>query len=337
MVREGRERERDEEDTLNSPAPPLPPPKHLHRKDEGASPLTTMFSVASISKICLGILSMTCVERGEFALDDAINSVLPEACKVVHPDYPEDVITPRHLLTHSSGISDTEEALRPGPYRTDDADSPTSLQLYIAERLRSSPSHLWKKSVRPNARRYHYSNFGMTVLGLYLQEVCKRPLEEIVRERVFEPLGMRHTAFTLAHSLELEAGTQLVAPHGHGIYGVCEWPAAGLRTTARDLLLLLEEFTAARHRILSPESAALMLPSDFRQGLGWWGRDTWYGDATGGVWTHGGFMDGIRSHLFFYPKSQVGIVLMQSGEDEYDSIVRTIESLVADNISMPLK
>ncbi len=66
--------------------------------------------------------------------------------------------------------------------------------------------------------------------------------------------------------------------------------------------------TAARSvRLLAPASIALikMLPPDFRGGLAWWGRDASYGERRGQVRSHGGFMEGVRTHVHLWPNHRV--------------------------------
>ena len=111
-------------------------------------------------------------------------------------------------------------------------------------------------------------------------------------------------------------------------------PAAGLRSTAHDLLLLLAAFTGdpAACSLLSASSVASMLPASGAGGLAWWGHDATYGekDTRCVVWAHGGFMDGMRSHVYLYPRQQLGIVLVQNGEAPYEDAVRAIRAAVTD-------
>ena len=53
--------------------------------DRPCTPLDTVFSVASISKVVVAILSMQCVERGELSLDADVNTVLPPTLRVTNP------------------------------------------------------------------------------------------------------------------------------------------------------------------------------------------------------------------------------------------------------------
>ena len=158
--------------------------------------------------------------------------------------------------------------------------------------------------------------------------------------RVFAPLGMRRTAFTLAEAQGL-AGAQLAMPHGEddedeprpiGHYGVAEWPAAQLRSSAADLARFLLGFTNPRQRLLSDASTADMFPPDFKRGLAWCGKDAWYGRVDEEVWVHGGCMDGVRAEMCLWPEQKSGpVVLMNAGEladGEPQKLSRIIERLL---------
>lgn len=73
-----------------------------------------------------------------------------------------------------------------------------------------------------------------------------------------------------------------------------------------------------------------------KKGLAWWGRDTSYGDSTGLSWQHGGFMHGVRTHIYVYPphlsnnnveekeearkKNWKGFIILTNGESNYFEI-----------------
>ncbi|MEM9051322.1 MAG: serine hydrolase domain-containing protein, partial [Bacteroidota bacterium] len=60
--------------------------------------------IASATKTLVGVSLMKAVENGSLKLDDNINNYLPSS--VINPNYPDEVITPRMLASHTSSISD---------------------------------------------------------------------------------------------------------------------------------------------------------------------------------------------------------------------------------------
>ena len=299
------------------------------------SAVETIFSVASISKLVLAVLTLQCAERGEISLDEDVNARLPPGCRGAHPAHPGAAVTPRMLLQHRSGLWDDESALQPGqPYHTAGGDSPVSLAAYVAERLGDPVPDLWMEEP-PGEADYHYSNAGMTLLGAFLEAACGRSVAALARERVFAPLGMSRSAFTLA---ELPGGSRIAEPHGAygkplGLYGVAEYPAAGLRSTVHDLLLFAAQFTAppgCDTTLLRAASREAMLPPDYEGGLAWWGLDASHGANCAGVWLHGGFMPGIRSHIYLWPRQRTALVCMQNGEGDYKHVVKAAKQAIID-------
>ena len=62
---------------------------------------TTVINIASISKTFTGACMMKAVGQGKLSLDIDINSYLP--FRIVNPYHPNEIITLRHLATHTSG------------------------------------------------------------------------------------------------------------------------------------------------------------------------------------------------------------------------------------------
>ena len=74
-----------------------------------------------------------------------------------------------------------------------------------------------------------------------------------------------------------------------------------------------------------------MLPPTFTNGLAWWGRDASYGVRTGGVWAHGGCMQGVRTHVYLWPARRVSVVVLTNGEGSY----RRAIAAVCDVLNIP--
>lgn len=297
----------------------------------------TIFSCASISKLVLCVVALQCAERGELDLDADVSALLPGECRLRNPAHPSAAVSARCLLRHESGLCDGEEALARGPWRSEGCDCPVALATYVAARLSGDPGGLWHASP-PGAAPYHYSNLGMTCLALCLERACGgvKSFADLARERVFSVLGMSRSSFRLAEAVA-QRGSR-AAPHGAdgaplAPFGVAEYPAANLRSTAADLLHFLSAFTGEPGvcPLLRAASLAQALPSDGVRGLAWWGADATYGekDNTALVWTHGGFMEGIRSHLYYYPKQRLGLILLQNGEAPYDALALALHRVVA--------
>jgi len=167
-----------------------------------------IFRIASISKPIAGVAAMLLIQDGAMALDDPIDRWLPEFA------------APRVLRRLDSSLHDTVPATRPitvedvmsfhfgfgsimvpGPFPVQQAEQELGLKTlgppwpppdltpdqWIA-RLASLPL------LDQPGSRWRY-NTGASVAGVLIERVAGAPLGEVLRERVFEPLGMADTGF----------------------------------------------------------------------------------------------------------------------------------------------
>ena len=137
----------------------------------------TAFAIASVSKTFTAALTLALAEERRFAIDDRVRTYLPDLDL-------DRRITIRQLLDHTSGLRDYFFHPR------------------IDRRLLARPDRRWDEAralryvgtpyFKPG-RGWHYSNTNYLVLGLLAERVTGRSLGEELRDRFFEPLGLRHT------------------------------------------------------------------------------------------------------------------------------------------------
>jgi CubicO group peptidase (beta-lactamase class C family) len=130
----------------------------------------TVYQTASVGKQFTAALVMMLVERGRIGIDEFVLPLIPDA----PPEW--DGITIRHLLTHTSGVSDL--GLSELNYRLEYADEEIFKAVAIPP-LEFEPGTQW-----------NYSNAGYTLLGLLIGRVTGRFYGDLLREWVFDPLGM---------------------------------------------------------------------------------------------------------------------------------------------------
>lgn len=145
-------------------------------------PLTdsTVLESGSVAKQFTASALVLLAQEGKLSLDDDIHKYLPEV-----PDFGGQRITIRNLLTHTSGLRDQWgllgiEGLGPG---TQVHTPMTTLDLVEHQKVLNFPP----------GSEYLYSNTGYALAGLIVQRVSGKSLDEFTRERLFQPLGMRHT------------------------------------------------------------------------------------------------------------------------------------------------
>jgi CubicO group peptidase (beta-lactamase class C family) len=133
----------------------------------------TRFRIGSVTKTFTAVLVMQCRDDGLLALDDPIGA---------HLDVPaHGELTVRRLLSHTAGLQrephgDVWDTLRaPG------------VDELIANLVRA-------ERVLPPARRYHYSNLAMALLGHVVGRLRGGTWAEVLTDRVRGPLGLTATA-----------------------------------------------------------------------------------------------------------------------------------------------
>jgi CubicO group peptidase (beta-lactamase class C family) len=132
---------------------------------------STVYEVGSISKQFTAAATVLLSEEGRLGLDDVITRYLPEGSTIWSG------VTIRQLLTHTSGISD--QSLDTLDFRKDY----TEKELV---RLAAGPPLLFK----PGAS-YGYSSTGYTLLGVIIHRLTGEFYGNLLRDRIFRPLGMR--------------------------------------------------------------------------------------------------------------------------------------------------
>jgi CubicO group peptidase (beta-lactamase class C family) len=197
---------------------------------ESATPLSadTIFRVYSLTKPIVCAAFMTLYEEGRFQLYEAVSKFLPAFKKVRVPaetppgDTREaDLVRPillRDLLTHTAGLT----------YSCFE-ESPVS-ELYRQARLQCDAGRTLGEMVYELARmplayqpgtRWHYS-MSIDVIGHLTEVISGRPLQDFLKERIFAPLGMTDTGF----SVPPERRDRLATMYGHPDIAVTTWRQA---------------------------------------------------------------------------------------------------------------
>ena len=158
----------------------------------------TIFRIYSMTKPIVSVATMSMVEDGLIAIDDPVSKYIPAFANMKVLDEETGAVTPaqnqmtvQDLLTHESGliygIFDPESALGrqyfgAGSLRFDI----TALEL--AENLAALPLRF-----EPGTK-WNYSR-STDVLGAVIEVAAGKPLDALLKERIFDPLGMDETTF----------------------------------------------------------------------------------------------------------------------------------------------
>lgn len=138
----------------------------------------TMFRMASNTKPVIATAVATLVEKGLLRYDDHVRQYIPS-----FDNYRSGFIQVRHLLTHTSGLRIPTLFLQPYLERSSKQPNAPSLQLEVARFGEVGAA------VVPGSS-YSYSNPGYNTLGALIELRAGKPLEVVLREEIYQPLGM---------------------------------------------------------------------------------------------------------------------------------------------------
>ena len=161
----------------------------VHRAGYGVAhmdhgvPITpsTVFDIASISKQFGAMAALLLEADGRLDLDADVRTWVPEL-----PDFGH-VITPRHLVHHTSGIRDWPHTMGLGGVEMSDV---ISFEKILRMLMRQQSVNF------PPGSEYAYSNTGYNLLALVVERVSGQSFRAFTDERIFRPLGMDDTHFS---------------------------------------------------------------------------------------------------------------------------------------------
>lgn len=266
----------------------------------------TIFRIASQTKAITSVAILSLMEEGKLMLTDPVSRYIPtfastrvsvrngETSEIVPAKRPINI---RDLLTHTAGISYGTDARIAALYEakgfgpaagygwfTADKDEPICVTM---ERLGTLPF------VSQPGEAWVYG-YNTDVLGCIVEKVSGVPLDQFIKTRITDPLGMKDTQFFLPPAQRARLAAVYMSdadgkikrapdgPRGQGAY--VDGPrksfagGAGLLSTAPDYGRFLEMIRRGGAldgvRILSPRTVALMTTNQIgtlhsQTGLGW--------------------------------------------------------------------
>ncbi|MCB4378501.1 serine hydrolase [Synechococcus sp. MU1650] len=282
----------------------------------------TRFQAASISKPVMAVAAAVLADRGQLDLDADVGQSLHswELPRLVKSG--SQPITPRMLLSHTSGLDD---GLGFPGYEPSEA-RPDALAILTGRPPAKTPAIVARQAPMTKSR---YSGGGSVVMQVLLMDATGKPFPELMQSLVLKPLGMGKSIYQQPLSTKLNADTALAHDNKGRRFNV-PWKvypalaAAGLWSTPTDLALLvsslqktkagqdIKPFTkASASELLSPVGIGSFSAgfNVFQQGEGWY-------------FAHLGANQGYRSFLIGHIAKGYGLVVMTNSDGGFPLIER---------------
>ena len=223
-------------------------------------PATTIFRLASISKLFTWVSVMQLVEQGRLNLDTDVNQYLDFQIRPAPHSVSDKPVTLRNLMTHTGGFEESISNI----ILTDPKKAVTLRDVLI----QNQPMRMYPPGEVPA-----YSNYGVGLASYIVQRTSGKPFEQYVAEHIFAPLGMNHSSFYQPLQKDLEKfpsegyrGNTTKPTVGFEIFNPVG--AGGISSTATDMgrfgSALLNGGTLDGKQILKPETLALMWTPQFQ-------------------------------------------------------------------------
>ena len=284
----------------------------------------TLFQSGSVGKQFASAAVMLFIEDGRLSLNDPVTRYIPEA----PPEWSD--IRIHHLLTHTSGIRDYGYE---ASYDTRRAMSEADLvRMACAQPLEFRPDE-----------RYSYSNTGYLLLGAIMDRIAGRHYSEVMRERIFEPLGMKSARLIDEADIVPHRAAGYRLRDGH--VANQQWVAPEQNTTADGSLYLSINDMIAWDRglragsILSAASwrkiytpVMLLSGNSYPYGFAW----EVYTSNGQEVHAHSGGVPGFATYIVRYLGDDLSLIVLTNLEDaDPERIARRVAGVLRDDLRTP--
>jgi CubicO group peptidase (beta-lactamase class C family) len=284
---------------------------------------TTLCQIASNSKLFTAVAAGMLVEEGKLTWDKPVREKVPTI--EFYNDELNNNVTLRDMLSHRTGITRHDMIW----YKADLS------RKELFERIK------YMEPKEPLRTTFLYNNMMFAAAGYLIQLQSGKTWEDFVRERIFQPLGMNASVYSVADMLkqddhgvpfsEKRDTMELYQiPYYEDTAGMA--PCGGIISNIQEmshwLIALMNEGKYEDKQVLPPNvlkatlEPAIALPNTLAEVRGYWellnsaygmGRDTV--SYRGHLLTyHGGDLDGFHSQVSFMPRERIGVLVFVIGD-----------------------
>jgi len=293
---------------------------------------TTLCQIASNTKLFTAVAAGMLVDEGKLTWDKPVRDSVPAIR--FYNDELNITVTLRDMLAHRTGITRHDTIW----YQSDD----TRKQLFDKVK--------YLEPQEPLRQTFLYNNLMYAAAGYLIELQSGKTWENFVRERIFKPLDMNSTVYSIADMLKQpDFGVPFTEkrdtfeiykiPYYEDTAGVapCGAIISNIQDMSHWLIALMNDGKYGGKQVLPPDvlkatlEPAIALPNTMAETRGYWellntaygmGRET--ASYRGHLLTyHGGDLPGFHSQVSFMPRERIGVIVFVIG-DHCASLYNTV-------------
>ncbi|GAA0371483.1 serine hydrolase domain-containing protein [Bacillus horti] len=276
--------------------------------ERAVDPGASLFRIGSVTKLFTATAIMQLVEQGRLDLDQDVNQYL-DGFQVDTGGYAP--IQLRHLLTHTAGFEEKNFGMAAEHY-----ENRVPLKEYVTN---NQPN-----VIRTPGEYIQYSNYGIGLLGVIIEDVSGLSYEDYIKQYILEPLNMQNTYVMLNEDVEEGLAKEYSYANDQytelSLYDYNYPPAGSMISTAEDMAKFIQAHLNLGElngvRIMEASTAELMHDRQFSQhplvqGFGFGFFENLYNQLR--ILEHGGNTDGSNSMFMIEKESNWGLFISNNG------------------------
>ncbi len=275
----------------------------------------TIYEIGSISKTFTGFLLAQAILDKKINLDDDIRKFLPE--NYINLEFENNPIRIKHLVNHTSTLPRIPLDLEKQPKF--DSENP-----YLNYSKKMVLNYLKNyKMISKSGITQEYSNFGLAILGIILENIYKKSYHELLQNYITKPLKMSSTFENVPNSKKINFA------NGYDLKGLesKHWDmnhfvgAGGIKSTTTDMSIYLHQNIDELNSKIKLSHEITFSKDKTSSGFAWVINKTKENNTF--IWHNGG-TGGFTSFCGFIKEKKCGIVILNNSASNVDSIAISI-------------
>lgn len=287
-----------------------------------AATASTLYQIGSISKLFTATAVMQLAEQGRIDIDRPLGSYLPGfAIQSRFPDASAATVTPRRIMTHHAGLPNDYVAHLMG-------------FVFRPQVMNEFPDEMRQDWLCfPPDTVGSYSNAGVTLLGLLVEQVAQQDFIAYTDQRLFAPLGMRLSSFAPKPEMEPYLSKGYIEGQEIPTIYVNAAPAGSVYSSVAEMTRFMRAMLAegryngqtllqpaTLRQMWTPQNLSVPLDLDLRIGLNWllsYPALSYAGQVVG----HSGGTVAFRSELTLLPAHQLGVIVLSNSPNDSVGVI----------------